>query len=124
MALPRAAGFYADRRSEPDRRCHYRRLPVVSRVRDVHAEPSIGHVRIQHARDRRRRAESGDPALSMANALPETRLCRNEFFICTHIYARTGILAQVLPTFLIIAVEPFPLLGRKPTGYAQIDGCG
>jgi hypothetical protein len=60
----------------------------------------------------------------MANGLPETRLCRNEFFICTHVYARTGILAQVLPTFLIIAVEPFPLFGRKPTGYAQTDGCG
>jgi len=44
MALPRAAWFYADRRSEPVRRCHYRRLPVVTRVRDMHAEPSIGHV--------------------------------------------------------------------------------
>jgi hypothetical protein len=61
----------------------------------------------------------------MANALPETRLCRNEFFICTHIYARTGILAQVLPTFLIIAVEPFPLFAgslpamRRPTAAAD-----
>ena len=43
----------------------------------------------------------------LPQALRVDRTCRNEYFIRTHIYARTGILTHVLATLSAIAVQPF-----------------
>jgi hypothetical protein len=40
--------------------------------------------------------------------LADVRICRNEYFIRVHIYARGGILTHVISTLPTIAAEHFP----------------
>jgi hypothetical protein len=73
-----------------------------------------------NAPDRSRPARERPRHKSRSNR-PIVRICRNECFICIHIYVRAGILTHALGSCRTIAVHPFHCSGRKSDRFST--GC-
>jgi hypothetical protein len=59
--------------------------------------------------------------LRTQSGLADTRICRNECFVRTHIYARNGILTHARLTLLTIAAEPLiALVGNQIADYRRV----
>ena len=82
-------------RNPPGRPPSSKRRPASKRAAQPrYQQPPAGHVRTQHARDRRRRAGRADRAQNVADALTETRFCRCERVLAMRSYLLNDMIIQ------------------------------